>query len=422
MYRTLIAIAIVELAALAFVATTAQGPAPAAWPQWGGPDRNFRIPSADIPSAWGEDGPNRLWRRPLGEGYSAILADGDLLFTMYREGDNEVVIALDAATGGTRWQHAYHAPLLHDGYFDVWLNSAGPGPYSSPLLADGSVFTIGVNGHLHALDARTGALRWSHNLVDVFDLDDYNAFASSPIAYGENIIQPLGGSSHGVAAFDRETGTVAWRSPAFDLGPGSPLLIDVDGQSQLVVLGQQEVVGLDPADGRRLWSHPHTNELGLNISLPLWGPGNALFVSSAYDGGSRMIRLNRGGQRTTANEAWFNGRMRVHFGNALRIGNLILGSTGDFGPAFVAALDAETGAEVWRERTFARAHLLDAGGILVIVDEDGEIALASATNDGLQVHARAELLTSNAWTPPTLVGTILYVRDRKDVLALDLGT
>ncbi len=422
MYRTLIAIAIVELAALAFVATTAQGPAPAAWPQWGGPDRNFRIPSADIPSAWGEDGPNRLWRRPLGEGYSAILADGDLLFTMYREGDNEVVIALDAATGGTRWQHAYHAPLLHDGYFDVWLNSAGPGPYSSPLLADGSVFTIGVNGHLHALDARTGALRWSHNLVDVFDLDDYNAFASSPIAYGENIIQPLGGSGHGVAAFDRETGTVAWRSPAFDLGPGSPLLIDVDGQSQLVVLGQQEVVGLDPADGRRLWSHPHTNELGLNISLPLWGPGNTLFVSSAYDGGSRMIRLNRGGQRTTANEAWYNGRMRVHFGNALRIGNLILGSTGDFGPAFVAALDAETGEEVWRERTFARAHLLDAGGILVIVDEDGEIALASATNDGLQVHARAELLTSNAWTPPTLVGTILYVRDRKDVLALDLGT
>ena len=135
-----------------------------------------------------------------------------------------------------------------------------------------------------------------------------------------------------------------------------------------------------------------------------------------------MIRLNRGGQRTTANEAWYNGRMRVHFGNALRMDNLILGSTGDFGPAFVAALDAETGAEVWRERSFARAHLLDAGGILVIVDEDGEIALASATNDGLQVHARAEMLTSNAWTPPTLVGSVLYVRDRQDVLALDLGT
>ena len=422
MSRNLIPIAAVALAASALAAMSAQAPATAGWPQWGGPDRNFRIEAAAVPRAWSEDGPTRLWHRPLGEGYSAILAGGDLLFTMYREDDDEVVVALDAATGATRWQHAYHAPLLGNGYFEVWLNSAGPGPYSTPVLAGGSLFTIGVNGHLHALDARTGALRWSHNLVDMFDLDEYNAFASSPIAYGENIIQPLGGSGHGVAAFDRETGAVAWRSPEIDLAPGSPLLIDVDGQSQLVVLGQQEVVGLDPQDGRRLWSHPHTNELGLNISVPLWGPGNMLFVSSAYDGGSRMIHLNRGGQRTTANEAWFNGRMRVHFGNALRIGNLILGSTGDFGPAFVAALDAETGAEVWRERTFARAHLLDAGGILVIVDEDGEVALASATNDGLQVHARAEILTANAWTPPTLVGSILYVRDRQDVLALDLGT
>ena len=421
MYRALIAIAAIELAALLVVAATAQDPAPAAWPQWGGPQRNFRIADADIPRTWGEGGPAQLWRRALGEGYSSILADGDLLFTMYRDGDEEVIVALDAATGATRWRHAYDAPLLHNGYFDVWLNSAGPGPYASPLLAGGGVFTIGVNGHLHALDARTGALRWAHNLVDEFGLDNYNAFASSPIAYGETVIQPLGGGGRGVVAFDRGTGAVVWRSPAIDLAPGSPLLIDVDGHTQLVVLGQQEVVGLDPADGRRLWSHPHTNELGLNISLPLWGPDNTLFVSSAYDGGSRMIRLNRGGQRTTANEAWYNGRMRVHFGNALRMGNLILGSTGDFGPAFIAALDAQTGAEVWRERSFARAHLLDAGGILVIVDEDGEIALASATNDGLQVHARAEILTSNAWTPPTLVGSTLYVRDRQDVVALDLG-
>lgn len=419
MNRTLKSIAVTVIAAAA--SASAQAPSDAGWPQWGGPDRNFRIPTASVPRTWGEAGPTRLWRRALGEGYSAILADGDLLFTMYREGDNEVVIALDAATGATRWQHAYHAPLLHNGYFDVWLNSAGPGPYSTPLLAGGSVFTIGVNGHLHALDARTGAVEWSHNLVDAFDIDEYNAFASSPIAFGEHLILPLGGSGQGVVAFDRRTGSVVWRSAEFDLAPGSPLLIDVDGHTQLVVLGQQEVVGMDPEDGRRLWSHPHANELGLNISIPLWGAGNTLFVSSAYDGGSRLIRLNRGGGRTSASEAWFNSRMRVHFGNALRIGNLILGSTGDFGPAFVAALDAETGTEVWRERTFARAHILDAGGILVLVDEDGEIALASATNDGLQVHARAEILTSNAWTPPTLVGSILYVRDRRDVVALDLG-
>ena len=114
--------------------------------------------------------------------------------------------------------------------------------------------------------------------------------------------------------------------------------------------------------------------------------------------------------------------MRLHFGNALRIGELVLGSSGDFGPAFLTAVDVETGVEVWRDRSFGRAHLLYGDGKLVMVAEDGEIAVVSVTAQGLQVHARKAILTENAWTPPTLVGSTLYVRDRKNILALDLGS
>ncbi len=349
-----------------------------------------------------------------------LVADGRLI-TMYRDGDREVIIALDAATGATDWMHAYDAPLAHDGYVDVWLNSAGPGPYSTPAIASGSVFAVGVDGQLHALDVRTGAPRWSHDLVELFDLTDYNAFASSPIAYGRTVILPLGGSENGVAAFDRETGAVTWKSEPFPAAPGSPLLIDLEGQPQLVVVGQQELVGLSPNDGRRLWGHPHANELGLNLSMPVWNGDNQLFVSSAYDSGTRVIRLLRQGGRTTAEEIWHTNRMRLHFGNALRIGGLVIGSSGDFGPAFLTALDAETGAEVWRERSLARAQMVYADGVIVVIDEDGEIAIASMTDGGLEVHARASLLTGNAWTPPSLVGTRLYVRDRQNIVALDLG-
>ena len=270
---------------------------------------------------------------------------------------------------------------MHNGYFDIWLNSSGPGPYSTPLIAGDTVFAVGVDGHFHALDKRTGEMLWAQDLVAAFDVVEYNAFASSPIAYGRTVILPLGGSGHGVVAFDRETGATVWRSPAFDLAPGSPVL---------------------------------------NISMPVWDGDNALLLSSGYDGGTRLIRLSQVDGRTTSEELWFNNRMRVHFGNALHIDGLVLASTGDFGPAFVAALDVETGAEVWRERTFARAQMLDAGGSLVILDEDGELAVASVTLDGLQVHARGAVLTSNAWTPPTLVGSTLYVRDRHHILALDL--
>jgi outer membrane protein assembly factor BamB len=400
--------------------TQAQGRL-AAWPQWGGPARNFHAESGTIARAWPDGGPTQLWRRSLGEGYSSILVDAGTLVTMYRRGEAEIIIALDAETGATRWEYPYRAPLAHNGYFDVWLSAAGPGPYSTPLIADGTVFAVGVNGHFHALDVRTGALRWSHDLVEKFDLTDYNAFASSPLAYARTVILPLGGSGRGVVALERDTGALAWQSDPLPLAPGSPVLIDVDGQEELVAWGQQELFGLDPDDGRVLWRHPHKNQLGLNISTPVWGPDNRLFVSSGYDGGSRMIRLSRIDGRTTTGEVWFNNRMRLHFGTALRIGQLVLGSSGDFGPAFITALDVDTGAEVWRERSFARAQMVYANGTLVIVDEDGEIAIASISDEGLRVHARKAILTENAWTPPTLVGSRLYVRDRKDILALDLG-
>ena len=393
------------------------------WRQLGGPTRNFHVESDVLADRWPDGGPTQLWSRSLGEGYSSIVVDvdHDRLVTMYRDGEYEIIIALDADTGTTRWQHAYHAPLVHNGYVDVWLNAAGPGPYSTPLIAGGRVFAVGVDGYFHALDANTGELGWSHDLVDLFELAEYNAFASSPLAYAETVILPLGGSGHGVVAFDRGTGAVVWQSAPITLAPGSPVLIRVDGQDQLVVVGQQELVGLDPEDGRVLWRHPHENELGLNLSMPVWGPDRLLFMSSAYDGGSRMIRLSRVDGRTTAEEVWSTNRMRMHFTNALRVGGLVIGSSGDFGPAFLTALDATTGTEVWRERSFARAHMLYADGKLVIVDEDGEIAVASLTDRGLDVHAQSQILTANAWTAPTLIGSTLYVRDRTNILALDLG-
>lgn len=109
--------------------------------------------------------------------------------------------------------------------------------------------------------------------------------------------------------------------------------------------------------------------------------------------------------------------MRLQFGTGLWMGDLILGTSGDFGPAFMVALDAETGMELWRDRSFARAQMVDAGGTVIIVDENGEIALASPSRDGLHVLARKELLNANSWT---VVGSTLYVRDRKHILALDL--
>jgi outer membrane protein assembly factor BamB len=236
------------------------------------------------------------------------------------------------------------------------------------------------------------------------------------------LIVSVGGPGQALAAFNPKTGALLWKAGDFEFSPASPIIIDVDGQKQLVYFAGNVIAGLNPATGQTLWTHPHKTDWGLNISTPIWSASDhLLFVSSAYSTGSRVLDLRQTAGRTTVTEKWFNGRMRVHIGSAIRIGSHIYGSSGDFGPAFLTAVDVTTGKVEWQDRAFARAQLLYADGKLVILDEDGNLGLATVTPQGLQVLAKAPILENLAWTPPTLVGTRLYARDRKNIASFELG-
>ena len=181
-------------------------------------------------------------------------------------------------------------------------------------------------------------------------------------------------------------------------------------------------MGMDPSTGQTLWSHPHKTDWGLNISTPLWSAADhLLFISSAYGVGSRLLELRQAAGKTTVAEKWFTNRMRVHIGTVIRLGDYIYGTSGDFGPAFVTAVDIRTGKIAWQDRSFSRSQLLFADGKMILLDEDGTLGLATVSPDGLKVLARAPVLQNISWTPPTLIGTTLYVRDRKSVAAFNLG-
>ena len=386
------------------------------WSQWGGPRRDFTTNSKGLAGTWPEAGPRRLWSRPLGAGHSAILASGNTLYTMYSEGEQEIVIALAADTGKTIWEHKYAAP--HAG-----LNlEHGAGPHSTPLLAGNMLYTVGATGKLFALDKNTGKVAWSHDLWKDFGGKKMDrGYSASPVAYKNTIILPLGGQGQTLIAFNQKDGTVAWKNQTLDMSPASPIIINVDGQDQLVMFLGKVVAGLDPNNGNLLWSHPHVTEWGLNISNPVWGPDNLLFISSAYSGGSRVLKLTQKSGKTTAEEVWFHRRMRLHHGTAIRIGDYVYGSSGDFGPAFFAAVNVKTGDIAYQDRTFPKSNLLLADGKLIILDEDGNLALATATPTELKVLSKVSVLKNLAWTAPTLVGTKLYLRDRHTITALDLS-
>lgn len=401
---------------------TAQAPA---WTQWGGPNRDFMVPSAGLASSWPSTGPKRIWTRPLGEGHSGILAEGGRLYSMYRPAgpargrfaQDEVVIALDAATGKTIWEHRYASPTAGINYTE------GAGPHATPLIAGNRLFVAGSRREFFALDKATGKVLWSHDFMKEYGAPEIDrGMANSPLLFNNTIIVPIGGRGQAMGAFNPDTGALLWKAGDVEYSPASPSLIDVDGQTQLVAFGGDRIAGMDPANGRTLWSHPHRTDWGLNISTPVWSPADHLLVfSSAYGTGSRALELRQSGGATKVSERWSLNRVRVHIGTIIRVGDTAYMSSGDFGPAFLSAVDTRTGAMLWQDRAFARAQLLYADAKLIVLDEDGTLGLATVSPRGLKVLARAQILENLAWTPPTLVGRTLFVRDRKTIAAYDLG-
>lgn len=411
-------IGVAAMALFPFFAIVGDVPAHGQWTQFGGPNRDFTSPSTGLATQWPEGGPKKLWSRELGEAYSGIAVDNGTLYTMYRSGDDEIVVALDAGTGETKWEHKYPAKPLKG--FD---DSYGIAPRSTPLVLSDRLISIGVTAQMLCLDRENGKVLWSHELVKEYDANRPRwGYASSALAYKNSVIVPVGGKGHGIMAFDSEDGSVLWSRHDYQNAFSSPILIDVDGQEQIVVVMAATVVGLKPGNGDLLWSHPHKTNYDVNASMPVWGDDNLLFVSSAYDTGSRCLRLTHSGDRTEVTEVWTQKKMKLHFGSAIRIGDLIYGSSGGNGPVFFAAVNAKTGKMVSRQRKLvAKAQLLFADGKLIILDEDGQLAIATPMSDGIKILAKAQLLDKVSWTAPALVGKRLYIRDNKKIMALDLG-
>ncbi len=405
-------------------------PAAGGWTQWGGPNRNFIVEAKGLADKWPEGGPPAIWSRPLGTGHSTILADDGRLFTMYRVGNGrtrqgpweaeEAVISLDAKNGQTIWEHKY--PSRREDF------SFGAGPHSTPIVVGDRLFSFGTNQQLFAFDKRTGKVLWSHDLIKDFKSPELlirpvvkTGYGCSPIAFRDTIICSVGGPGQSVMAFRQTDGAVVWRSGDFLTAAAAPILIEFGGRPQVVFLAGGTVTGLDPSDGRVLWSHPHDPGNDLNCGTPIWGDDNILFVSSAYKAGSRAIQLKQAGSATYAEELWFTNRVRFMFLNAIRLGDYVYGTTGDFGPAFLTALNIKTGQPAWQHRGFGRASLVYADEKLIIMDEDGDLALAKVSPENITILSQAKVFETTTWTTPTLVGTTLYARDREKIVALELG-
>jgi outer membrane protein assembly factor BamB len=402
---------IVATAFICFAGTDLQ----AQWSQFGGPNQRFSVEDVGIAEAWPAEGPEHVWSRPLGPGYSSIVAKDDRLFTMYRDGKREVVISLDAATGKMLWEYRYESTPV-EGH----LPEYGDGPNATPLLADGRVFTIGVASVMQCLDAETGRVLWSHDLWREFggNMIEFG-YSSSPIEYGDAVIALVGGKDASIVALDKKDGAVVWKNLSFKNSFSSPIIMNLGGRDQVVTFTDTEVIGVDPQNGSLVWHYPSVNEWKQNISMPVQVGDDLLFVSS-FHAGTRCLRVTMG-EPARVEEVWSTRKVEIFYTNAVQIGDYVYGGSGDQSATLLFGINAKTGKIAWRERGFGWANLVAVGRHLAILDVKGYLALATPEPDGLKIHSKIRLLKPEVRAAPTVVGNRLYVRDGERAMALDLG-
>lgn len=407
------------LAALVMISAFMPLPtAVAQWTQWGGPNRDFTVKSAKLADKWPDDGPKKIWERPLGEAYSTVIVDDGVLYTMAHADDKERIVALSAKDGKTIWEHAYETKP-----FDMWDPRFGPGARATPLIHGDKIFSVGVGAMLHALDKKTGKVIWKQDLKKDFDASPlFWGYSSSPMVYKDSLIVPVGASGGAVMAFELATGKPKWKSGDSTNGYAAPIVINVGGEDQIIAFMGKEVLALNPTNGEVLWRFPHATAYDVNATTPIWLPDkDILFISSDYGAGARGLKITKDGHKTKVEELWHESKMGIHFGSAVRIGDYVYGSIGN-STCTLAAINVDNGEIAWRERSeLGKASLLLADDKIIIIDEDGQLALATMSPEGIEIKSKFQLFDARSWTAPTLAGNTLYIRDLKRIIALDLG-
>ena len=388
------------------------------WTQWAGPFGNFHTEASGIKDTWSAAGPPVVWKRKLGEGYSSPSVENGVIYTMYGRRGEEVATAINAADGKTLWEHVTPMTFVSDAALEM-----GNGPYGTPLIVGDRVFTTGVAGRLQCLDKKSGKLLWTEQLIsDHQGSRLMYGYASSPVAFRDTIVVPVGGRGRALMAFQQSDGKVVWSRNDFGNAYSTPLLMRIGPLEQMAVLMDGAVIGVNPHNGDLQWQVPFRADFSIAISTPVVGADNLMFVSSEYGGGAKVIALELSGTQTTAREVWASNRLRLHHGNAIRIGDAIYFSSGGKGSqAILSAVDARTGTVHWQQRSIEKATFVYADRKLITLDQDGNLMIAYPSTQGFKIAAKAPMMTRLSWTPPVLVGTRLYLRDRASLMAVELG-
>jgi outer membrane protein assembly factor BamB len=383
------------------------------WPQWRGPNRDGVASAFKAPQAW----PERLtqrWKVEVGLGYATPLVVGNRVYVFAREGDNEVMSALDPDTGRVLWKSAGY-PVTFE--MQSATRTHGPGPKATPVFLDGRLYTVGMTGIVTAYDAATGKQLWQNRGTGALPMFTTHSF--SPLIDRGLLIVHRGGHDDGeLAAFDINTGDVRWRWNGDGPGYGSPVIAEFGATRQVIAITQKLLVGVDAATGALLWERPFASPNNTNSVTPL--VHGELVIVSSNGPPTTAVRVGRRNNQWMTETVWENDEVPLRMTSPVAAADMIMGlSTRNSGHYF--AVDAKTGKTLWASdgRQANNAALAVSGQHLLSLEDDGELVVMRVDRSGFEPVRRYKVADADTWTQAAYSGNRIFV---KDVTSLTLWT
>jgi outer membrane protein assembly factor BamB len=393
---------LVLLLVSASITLAGQGAGPD-WPQFRGPNRDGALASFTEPTSWPAQLTQR-WKVEVGEGHASPIIVGARIYMFSRQGANEVMRAIDAATGKTAWETSYAAPVT----MNPAAKAHGPGPKSTPTFANGRLYSLGMGGIVTAFDAASGKRLWQKPAGPVLPL--YGT-AMSPLVDRGLVIVHMGGHDKGaLTAFDANTGDVKWTWTGDGPSYASPIVVDIDGVRQLITFSQESLVGVSIADGQLLWRRPYSTEYTQNIITPM-AVGQTLIVAG-YQKPVSALRIVRKGGQWSAENVWENTGTALYMANAVVAGDKVFGLSHRNSGQYVL-IDLKTGKTLWTgmPRQAENAAILHAGDVVFSLEDDAELMIGRIGPAGFQELKRYTVANSATWAQPAISGNRIFVKD-----------
>jgi outer membrane protein assembly factor BamB len=351
-----------------------------------------------------------VWKQLVGVGHASFAIADNKAYTIEQRRGQEVVAAYDLGNGREIWTAKWNAEFT---------DSTGDGPRATPTWDGGRIYALGATGELRCIDASNGTVLWGKNILSDNGASNLSwGMAASPLIVDDKVIVLPGGTSgKSVVAYNKNTGAPVWKVLNDTQAYVSPMLMELAGRRQIVVVSASRVVGLAPENGKLLWEYAWDTNNGINVSQPIVVDRNRFFISSGYGKGAALVEVKGGEGSYTAKTIWENGMMKNKFNSSVLHNGHVYG----LDEGILSCLDVNTGERKWKDGRYGYGQVLLAGDHLIITSDQGDIALVKATPAGYSEVARFAALKGQTWNYPAIAGGRLLVRNSSEMAAYDIS-